>query len=96
MYILSGAVNMNQQDKLKLQQNRTAIVKDLDVKSVLDQLYADGIISSEDFERINAEKTTQDRCRYLLDMLPSKGPRAFSCFRESLQKDTKWLADLLS
>lgn len=87
---------MNHEDKLKLQRNRTAIVKDLDVNSVLDQLDQDGILTSDDRERIMAEKTAQDRCRFLLDMLPSRGPRAFSCFRKSLQRDTAWLAALLS
>ena len=42
-----------------------------------------------------AQRTTQDRSRRLLEILPSRGSKAFSVFVESLREDYDWLADSL-
>ena len=41
------------------------------------------------------QKTPQDKARRLLDILPSRGPRAFSLFMESLRDEYDWLAETL-
>lgn len=86
---------MDPQDREKLRQHRIAIVKDLNVEMIMDRLLQDGILSSEDRERILGERTTQDRCRFLLDMLPTKGPKSFGSFKMALRDNHGWLADLL-
>ena len=41
------------------------------------------------------QPTTQDKSRRLLEILPSRGSKAFSLFVESLREDYDWLADSL-
>ena len=38
---------------------------------------------------------TEDRSRRLLEILPSRGSKAFSLFVEALKEDYDWLADSL-
>lgn len=86
---------MEDRDRRKLQQNRLAILTDLDVREILDYLYQEKVLSEDDVERIKVKETRHDRCRLLLDMLPSKGPKAFKCFVTALETKCEWLADLL-
>ena len=41
------------------------------------------------------QPTTEDRSRRLLEILPSRGSKAFSLFVEALKEDYDWLADSL-
>jgi CASP2 and RIPK1 domain-containing adaptor len=86
---------MNEEDRNKLRRSRTFLVKDLDTKNILDALYSKNILSAEDVERINAQMTRADRVRLLLDILPTKGPKAFQGFIESLNDDFPWIVERL-
>ena len=41
------------------------------------------------------QKTDADKARKLLDVLPSRGPKAFSYFLDSLREEYEWLAEEL-
>jgi len=87
---------MQQTDAERLRMSRTDIVADLDVHTVLDQLYASSIIMPEDYELIRSKPTSQDRARLLLDILPTRGPNAFTVFLEALREAKyDWLVDKL-
>lgn len=86
---------MEDKDRRKLQTNRLSVLENLDVLEILDYLYQEKVLSDDDYERIKVKETKHDRCRFLLDMLPSKGPRAFGCFVKALEKDYSFLADQL-
>jgi len=88
---------MQQADAERLRTNRTAIVDDLDVHRVLDRLINDGIIMSEDYELMCSKPTSKDRARLLLDILPTRGPTAFSVFLQALREARyDWLVDALT
>ena len=67
-----------------LQACQVEFCDDLDVLPVMDHLRADNILTIDDTERLKDQGTSMGRRRYLLDILPSKGPRAYSKFREVL------------
>ena len=69
-----------------LQACRVEFCNDLDVDPVLDQLCAENLLTIDDTERLKYQKTPKSQRRYLLDILPSKGPRAYSKFKEVLSE----------
>ena len=72
---------------------RQKIVDDLDVRDVLDTLIENEILDEENHEKILSEKTRRAQTRSLLDTLPTKGPRAYSIFLDSLRENYSWLAE---
>lgn len=46
---------MNIMKKLMLQKHREKIVRDLEAKDILDELYSEGILTSEDIEKVRNE-----------------------------------------
>jgi len=88
---------MQRTDAERLRMSRVDIVTDMDVHKVLDHLHQDFIITPEDYERICNKETSQDRARLLLDILPTRGPKAFGIFVQALQEaGYDWLADKLT
>lgn len=69
-----------------LRKNRITIVNDLEPKDILGHLYQEGIISPDDMERVKAEKTRLEQAEKLLDILPRRGPKAFTVFCDTLFK----------
>ncbi|XP_056394042.1 death domain-containing protein CRADD-like [Hyla sarda] len=49
-------------------------------------LYQEGVITSEQLEEITSQATSQRRAMKLLDVLPTRGPKAFDAFMESLSE----------
>jgi len=87
---------MQRTDAERLRVSRIAIVDDLDVHRVLDHLVQNNIIVPEDHELIRSKPTSKDRARLLLDILPTRGPNAFSIFVQALREAKyDWLADKL-
>ena len=74
-----------------LQRNHCLLVSDLDIDLALPRLYQEGVLSSEQLSRIEAEKIREDRCREFLRLLPRRGDRAFTilvmCIREHCRQD---------
>lgn len=86
---------MDEKDKLRLRKNRVALIQDLKAEHILDILIQDGIINTDDVERIRSKTTSRDRTGELLDIIPTRGPRAYRVFRQCLEKDYSWLGELL-
>ncbi|XP_069842460.1 death domain-containing protein CRADD-like [Dendropsophus ebraccatus] len=49
-------------------------------------LFQEGVITSEQLEEITSQATSQRRAMKLLDVLPTRGPKAFDVFLESLSE----------
>ncbi|KAI8507370.1 Chromosome-associated kinesin kif4a [Branchiostoma belcheri] len=77
---------MDHEDRERLRLTRDYIINNcsLRVVHVLKHLRDEGVINDEDDERIMASDDDQQRASVLLDILPTKGARAFTVFYDSL------------
>ncbi|XP_026496270.2 uncharacterized protein LOC113400814 [Vanessa tameamea] len=74
-----------------LQHHQHAIVKDLDVMFILDELFTKNAISNEDYDHISNLRDREERTKYLLKLLKNGNNNAFEVFVDSLAKDYNWL-----
>lgn len=87
---------MDKKHRKALLRNRLAFVKDLEASDITGYLYEAGIITENDKDTIENQKTRRERVEYLLDLLPRKGPNAFSGFCVVLSKSPYgYLGELL-
>lgn len=77
---------MDQIHKDALRRTRVALVKDLDVNNVCDELLSQDIFTQLMMEYIMSERTRIDKVRRLLDDLVRRGPDAYLKFLEVLKK----------
>ena len=84
---------MEKAHRNNLRHCRQKIVEDLDVRDVLDILIENDILEEESHEKIISEKTRRAQARSLLDTLPTRGPRAYTVFLESLSENYSWLVE---
>ena len=85
---------MSEEHKLTLKRLRKTFVENLEIDLVLDELVSNNIITYEDEDRIQAGKTTGEKIRTLLRLLPRKGDKAFGVLYAS-QKDKPWLQKMM-
>lgn len=76
-----------------LRKCRLKIVKQLDVKDVMDYLRQEDVFNEHEQEEIYAVTTRRDRASVFIDRLSAKGPRAFDVFCSALKEGYDWLAD---
>ncbi|KOB65740.1 Apaf-1S, partial [Operophtera brumata] len=82
--------------KSRLQRQYPAIVQDLDVKYILDELYQKNVFTNSDFSHIVNVTSREEQVRFLLDNLIQYGTVAtFDAFVDSLAKDYGWLYEKL-
>ena len=62
--------------------------------SIVPFLYQEDILTESQVEDIESQPTNRQKTLKLLDLLPSRGPRAFDAFLRSLQ-DFSWVRDRL-
>ena len=78
---------MEDKHKLVLQRCRIYTIDKLSLPDeVLDHLLEEQIFNEDDIERISKEVTTKDKNRKILDLLPRRGPRAFTVFLSILHQ----------
>ncbi|XP_028982158.1 apoptotic protease-activating factor 1 [Diachasma alloeum] len=76
---------------------RETIVQDLDVTNgVIDHLTKYNILKPEDIVEISSRTTAIEKARRLLDILPNRGPGAFSTFQKALEHHYPWLSKAMS
>lgn len=71
------------------------LVEDVEPDPVMRYLYENGIIKEEDMEAIRSKDTRNKMNDALLLQLMRKGPDAFKRLVEALQKNQRFLADIL-
>lgn len=61
---------------------------------VLQYLYQEGVLTENHLQEIRAQNTGLRKTMMLLDILPSRGPKAFDAFLDSLQ-EFPWVREKL-
>lgn len=77
---------MKEDDKKRLKANHKYLVNTLRVVEIQDHLFQEDVISSEELEDLEAERTDCRKARLLLRLLPKKGNKAFSHFTDALNE----------
>ncbi|XP_041467663.1 uncharacterized protein LOC121418027 [Lytechinus variegatus] len=69
-----------------LQKATPDLLNDLHADDIMPHLLADMIITSQDAAKINAKATPRDKVSALLDIIPTRGDKAYGSFMECLKK----------
>nr|XP_056702502.1 death domain-containing protein CRADD [Euleptes europaea] len=86
---------MDARDKQVLRSLRLELCADLLVEGlVIQYLYQEGILTENHIQEIRSQVTNHRKTMMLLDILPTRGPKAFETFLESLQ-EFPWVRDKL-
>ncbi|XP_078519941.1 death domain-containing protein CRADD [Lissotriton helveticus] len=86
---------MNTYHKELLRKHRLQLCAEVLVDGLVVQyLYQEGILTENHLQEISAEVTNQRKTMKLLDILPTRGPRAFAVFLDSLQ-EFPWVRESL-
>ena len=88
--LLSNYCGMEEKHRLILRNHQATLKKDLEPNRILSYLVE--ILDETDEGEIKAQPTKEKRCDKLLEILPSKGPKAFEVFVEVLKKHALHLA----
>lgn len=62
---------------------------------IIQYLYQEEIFTESHLEEIESEPSNRKKTLKLLDILPTRGSRAFYHFTQSLEKDFPWIKDKL-
>ncbi|XP_075353119.1 death domain-containing protein CRADD isoform X1 [Mycteria americana] len=86
---------MDARDKQLLRSLRLELCTEVLVDGVVIQyLYQEGILTDSHVQEIKSQTTSQRKTMMLLDILPTRGPKAFDVFLDSLQ-EFPWVKDKL-
>ncbi|KAJ7397449.1 hypothetical protein BTVI_135204 [Pitangus sulphuratus] len=86
---------MDARDKQLLRSLRIELCTEVLVDGlVIQYLYQEGILTDSHVQEIKAQTTSQRKTMMLLDILPTRGPKAFEVFLDSLQ-EFPWVKDKL-
>ncbi|XP_015276454.1 PREDICTED: death domain-containing protein CRADD [Gekko japonicus] len=86
---------MDPRDKQVLRSLRLELGAELLVEGLIIQyLYQEGILTENHIQEIRSQVTNHRKTMMLLDILPTRGPKAFETFLESLQ-EFPWVRDKL-
>ncbi|XP_015668299.1 death domain-containing protein CRADD [Protobothrops mucrosquamatus] len=86
---------MDARDKQVLRSLRLELCAELLVEGLIIQyLYQEEILTDNHMQEIRAQVTNQRKTLVLLDILPTRGPKAFEAFLESLQ-EFPWVKEKL-
>uniref|UniRef100_A0A2A4JWY0 CARD domain-containing protein n=1 Tax=Heliothis virescens TaxID=7102 RepID=A0A2A4JWY0_HELVI len=88
---------MDLNKRLLLQKHQQAIIDDLDVVYIYDELFTKNVISAEEFQHILNVNSRVEKTRFLLESLIRSGSNeSYQAFVDSLHKDYKWLWEKLA
>lgn len=88
---------MQQKERRALDKCFDELLRDLDPStSFLHSLYAENVLTEEQIDRISKNTSRETQVAMLLRYLPSRGPMAFTVFKEKLSKDYPWLSEKLT
>ncbi|XP_066490757.1 death domain-containing protein CRADD [Tiliqua scincoides] len=86
---------MDARDKQILRSLRLELCAELLVEGLIIQyLYQEGILTENHLQEIKSQVTNHRKTMMLLDILPTRGPKAFDTFLESLQ-EFPWVREKL-
>uniref|UniRef100_A0A8C0FX06 CASP2 and RIPK1 domain containing adaptor with death domain n=1 Tax=Chelonoidis abingdonii TaxID=106734 RepID=A0A8C0FX06_CHEAB len=86
---------MDARDKQVLRSLRLVLCSEVLVEGLIIQyLYQEGILTENHLQEIKSQATSHRKTMMLLDILPTRGPKAFQTFLDSLQ-EFPWVRDNL-
>ncbi len=91
-------MSMTTKHRKQLVMNRVQFVKDLDTEGVIPYLIQEEVINQDMADRVMANTTQRNRNAAFLDLLPTRGDRAYGIFVDILKNSEAqqpWLAELL-
>lgn len=92
---VSSQGEMEARDKQVLRSLRLELGAEVLVEGlVLQYLYQEGVLTENHVQEIKAQTTGLRKTMMLLDILPSRGPKAFDAFLDSLQ-EFPWVREKL-
>uniref|UniRef100_A0A9L0TL18 Suppressor of cytokine signaling 2 n=1 Tax=Equus caballus TaxID=9796 RepID=A0A9L0TL18_HORSE len=92
---VSSQEEMDARDKQVLRSHRLELGAEVLVEGlVLQYLYQEGVLTENHVQEIKAQATGLRKTMLLLDILPSRGPKAFDAFLDSLQ-EFPWVREKL-
>ncbi|XP_030302421.1 death domain-containing protein CRADD isoform X4 [Calypte anna] len=92
---LPSCCQMDARDKQLLRSMRLELCTEVLVDGIVIQyLYQEGILTDSHVQEIKSQTTSQRKTMMLLDILPTRGPKAFDAFLDSLQ-EFPWVKDKL-
>lgn len=92
---ISSQGEMEARDKQVLRSLRLELGAEVLVEGlVLQYLYQEGVLTENHVQEIKAQATGLRKTMLLLDILPSRGPKAFDAFLDSLQ-EFPWVREKL-
>ncbi|XP_033102465.1 death domain-containing protein CRADD-like isoform X2 [Anneissia japonica] len=77
---------MNEFHKRILIQNRVRLVNDLQSETLINYMIQDEIMTPNHAEMLKSKLTTQYKNEYFLDLLATRGPKAFGSFLKNLKE----------
>ncbi|XP_059057323.1 uncharacterized protein LOC131850929 isoform X2 [Achroia grisella] len=82
---------MDNRKRRLLQIHKKAIVDDLDINDIIDELFTKKVISIDEIERITNYADRAERTRGLLEYIENSNDSTYQAFVDSLEKDHNWL-----
>ncbi|XP_030404406.1 death domain-containing protein CRADD isoform X2 [Gopherus evgoodei] len=94
-YLKEYQYQMDARDKQVLRSLRLMLCSEVLVEGLIIQyLYQEGILTENHIQEIKSQATSHRKTMMLLDILPTRGPKAFQTFLDSLQ-EFPWVRDNL-
>ena len=90
-----GDTTLSDERRRILRRVKRHLVRDMDAEDVLLQMTAENVFNTTEEERIKVKPTRSEKNEQLLDILPSKGEKAYEIFKETLQEVHPHLANII-
>ena len=90
-----GDTTLSDERRRILRRVKRHLVRDMDAKEVLLQMTAENVFNTTEEEGIKVKLTRSEKNEQLLDILPSKGEKAYEIFKETLQEVHPHLANII-
>ena len=90
-----GDTTLSDERRRILRRVKRHLVRDMDAEEVLLRMTAENIFNTTEEERIKVKLTRSEINEQLLDILPSKGEKAYKIFKETLQEVHPHLANII-
>ena len=90
-----GDTTLSDERRRILRRVKRHLVRDMDAEEVLLRMTAENIFNTTEEERIKVKLTRSEKNEQLLDILPSKGEKAYKIFKETLQEVHPHLANII-
>lgn len=86
---------MTNKDRAVLRSNRMLIVENVDIEHILDYLIQHDVLNVTMKEELLQHAARGRRTGALLDLLPTRGPKAFGVFLDALNEHYPFIVEMM-